>query len=163
MRLSKILLCVIVVLCFVTVHFIFFRAPSEINMIHKFHQRKGDFEQIRLMLKEDKNVATIGSFWVTGKWSEEKGELSPYLSTKRLALYRSRLKDLGFSRVDSDDGYIQLEQFGGGFTDTSWGIGYIWSATTPVPIVKSAYNQRPPQNTWCYSRIEGNWYIYQRR
>ncbi len=42
------------------IHRVFFRAPSEAEMIAKFRGHKAEFEQIRLMLQQDKNVAAIG-------------------------------------------------------------------------------------------------------
>ena len=142
-------------------------------MIAKFHQRKAEFEQIRLMLKQDKNVQTIGGDWVTAKYGDKNGkqpegvelhELPLNISQNRIALYRSRLRKLGFSRVDSSyKGPVQLEEFGGGFTDTSWGIGYMWSAKPLTPLVKSAYSERPDKDHWHFSHIEGNWYMYHRR
>lgn len=144
------------------IHFFFFRAPSEAAMLEKFQQRKADFEQLRLMLEQDKNVETIGSDWVRTKWGG-RDELPLNISASRIALYRSRLKDLGFARVDSYKGRVQLEQFGGGFTDTTWGIGYVWSARPLTPLVRSAYHSMPMRDHWNFSRIEGNWYIYHRR
>ena len=149
-------------------YFFFFRAPTEGEMIAKFHQRKAEFEQIRLMLEQDKNVETIGPSWVEAKSSVEKDYVDSHklplsISESRIALYRSRLKNLGFSRVNAYKGRIQLEEFGGGFTDTSWGIGYIWSAQPPTPLVESAYSSRPQKDYWHYSRLEGNWYLYHRR
>lgn len=141
-------------------YFFYWRAPSEGEMIAKFQGRKAEFEQIRLMLGQDKDVETIGWNWVNGK---DYGHLPHNISESRIALYRSRLKSLGFDRVDSYDGQVQLEQFGGGFTDTTWGIGYIWSAKPPSPLVESAYSSRPNRDHWQYSRLQGNWYLYHRR
>lgn len=141
----------------------FFRAPSEGEMIAKFHERRAEFEQIRLMLQQDKNVETIGPNWVRPRW-ENDADLPLNISASRIALYRSRLKSLGFDRVDSYDGKVQLCQFGGGFTDTTWYIGYVWSANPLTPLVKSAYYSKPGRDNHCYySRLEGNWYMYYRR
>ena len=165
---SKFQIFALIVFALFAIHFLFFRAPSEAQMVAKFHQRKAEFEQIRLMLAQDKNVETIGRDWITAKYSEEKDgveqrRLTIDISQNRLDLYRSRLKKLGFSRVDSYKGRVQLEEFGGGFTDTTWGIGYVWSAKPLAPLVKSAYSQMPERDKRHFSRIEGNWYLYHRR
>lgn len=124
----------LIILGLVAVHYIFFHAPSEAQMIAKFHKHKVGFEQIRLMLKQDKNVETIGVDWVRAKYGDKNGEqlegvdlheLPLNVSANRIALYRSRLRELGSSRVDSYKGRVQLAEFGGGFTDTTWAIGYI--------------------------------------
>ena len=166
-RFSRLKIFGLAVVSCVAVHYLFFRAPSETQMLAKFHQRKAEFEQIRLMLEQDKNVETIGSDWVTAKNSFGKDgvghQLPLNISQSRIALYRSRLGKLGFDRVDSRKGRIYMEEFGGGFTDTSWGIGYICSAKPLTPLVKSAYSKRPTKDHWQFSRIEGNWYMYHRR
>ena len=172
MKLSKPQIFGLFVLALFAVHYLFFRAPSEAQMIAKFHQRKAEFKQIRLMLGQDRNVETIGSDWVRAKYGDKNGnqpegvdlhELPLNISPQRIALYRERLRALGFSRVDSYNGGVQLPEFGGGFTDTTWGIGYMWSAKPLNPLVKSAYSQMPKRDHWHYSYIEGNWYLYHRR
>ena len=164
-KLSKFQKFLLFCLALFAIHRIWFRAPSEAEMIAKFHQHKAEFEQIRLMLQQDKNVAAIGSDWVRAEWDEKKDRDFPLnVSEERLRLYRSRLKKLGVSTaVSLRDGRSQFSQFGGGFADTTWGIGYFYSEKTPTPLVKSAYKQRPPRDNRCYSRIESHWYIFQSR
>ena len=84
------------------------------------------------------------------------------VSQSRLALYRSRLKALGFDsiRARQTPNIVTLRQFGGGFMDTSWSIGYVWYEKPPKSLVKSAYHQMPMRDNTNLSRIEGNWYIY---
>jgi hypothetical protein len=147
-------------------YFCFFRAPSEAEMIAKFQQRRTEFEQIRLMLQQDQNqdqnIDEIFPTFVRAKWGDQ-GELPLNVSEARLALYRSRLSALGFSSVRRYEGKIQLGQFAGGFADTTWSIGYIWSAQPLTPLVESAYSSRPQRDHRHYSRLGGNWYLYHRR
>lgn len=149
------------------IHLLFFRAPSEAQMIDKFHAHKAQFEQIRLMLAHDRNIHVIGPDWVTAQWGftpegVSVAELPFNVSNARLAHYRALLKQLGMETlvVDARRHRVRLYQFGGGFTDTSWSIGYAWSRDTPKPLVKSAYNQYPGKDKIHYSRVEGDWYIY---
>lgn len=119
-------------------------------------------------MQQDKNVQMISDDWVEAKYSEEKDgvemhELPLNVSQKRIELYRSRLHQLGFARINSYQGRIHMAEFGGGFTDTTWSIGYIWSATPLSPIVQSAYEQQPNRDEWHISPIEGNCYLYHRR
>ena len=156
----------------IAVYWFFSRAPSEAQMIAKFRAHKAEFEQIRLMMEED-NIKAIGRDSVKmrykvipmGNGISNPEELPPKASPARLELYRSRLKALGLSsaRLDPLRNRIRFYQFGGGFTDTSWSIGYAWCKETPKPLVKSAYYQMPGQNHTHYSRIEGDWYIYHLR
>ena len=169
---SKGKIFVLAITALIAVHFVFFRAPSEAQMIAKFHAHKAQFEQIRLMMKED-NIRSIGPNWVEMKYKEmpmgngvfNLVELPLKASPTRLGLCRSRLNALGLSsaRLDQFRNRIRFYQFGGGFTDTSWGIGYAWCKDTPKPLVKSAYNQMPGRDKTHFSRIEGDWYIYHSR
>jgi len=151
------------------IHFLFFRAPSEAQMIAKFHANKAQFEQLRLMLAHDKNVKDIGPDWTNAKYKKmpdgvEMPQLPLNVSDKRFALYRARMKQLGISMllVDERRDLVRFSVFGGGFTDTSWSIGYVYSKNIPNPLVKSAYYQMPGREGIHFSRIEGNWYIYNR-
>ena len=156
----------------VAVHFLFFRAPSQAQMIAKFGAHRAQFEQIRLMMEED-DIRVIGPNRVEMRYKRIPAgdgifnlvELPLKASPARIALYRSRLKALGLhsALLDQFKNRIRFYQFGGGFTDTSWSIGYAWCKETPKPLVKSAYNQMPGKAGIHFSRIEGDWYIYHRR
>ena len=170
-QLSKGKIFVLAITTLIAVHFVFFRAPSESQMIAKFHAHKAQLEQLRLMMKED-NIRVIGPNGVEMKYKEipmgngvsNLVELPLKASPARLSLYRSRLKALGLhsARLDQFRNQIRFYQFGGGFTDTSWAIGYAWCKDTPKPLVKSAYYQMPGREGIHFSRIEGDWYIYNR-
>ena len=166
-RLSKLQWFGLVIFALVAIHILFFRAPSEPQMLAKFHQRKAEFEQIRLMLKQDKNVAIIAEDWERAKNSAEKDgvemhELPLNISPERVTLYRSRLKSLGLSKVIVDKERVQFPQFGGGFGGDTWAIGYVWSEKSLKPLVKSAYHAYPNRGQVHYSPIAGNWYLYHR-
>ena len=130
-------------------------------MIAHFRAHRAEFEQLHLMLAQDKNVHVIGPDWVDAQWGD-KSALPLNVSDARLARYRALLKQLGMITVvvDAERQRVRLERFGGGFTDTSWSIGYSWSRDTPKPLVNSAYHQYPGKDKIHYSRIEGDWYIY---
>lgn len=138
------------------------RALSEVEMVAKLRRHRAEFEQIRLMLRKDNNVEIIGPDWTMAK-PGKNGELSLGIFPARLALYRECLGRLDFRTVYSQSGRVRFEEFGGGLTDTSWGIGYVWSATPPAPRVKSAYTVRPPRDKMHFSPIDGHWFLYQRR
>lgn len=154
---------VLTVLAAVAVLYLLFdRPPSQAKMLANFRQHRARFEELRTMIQHDRNVTTIGPDWVTAAY-EDGRYLPTDVSSQRLALYRSRLKTLGFSRIDNYHGCVQLEQFGGGFTDTTWGIRYFWSPVPPSPLVASAYHQVPRRDHRHFTRIGGNWYLYHRR
>ena len=169
-RLSKFDIVVLALCGLAVATYFYSRGPSESQMIAKYHRQKAEFEQIRLMLQKDSNVFVISERWVRaqdsfGKDGQWLGELPLNISESRLALYRERLKNLGLASVRSNPelGQVTFYQFGGGFTDTSWSIGYLWSQKPPSPLVKSAYHQMPGQNHSHYSRLQDKWYIYHHR
>lgn len=162
-RVLKIL--IIIVIGIVVIHYTFFRAPSESQMLANFKGHKAQFEQLRLMLEHDKKVGNISpdGFVDKGLW-HYNSLLDSGLSQQRLDKYRKLMKICGVSnigRLGYKEGYYRFIVFGGGFTDTSWSIGYAWSEQKPSHIVKSAYNTI--YSGWCHSPIEGHWYIYHMR
>lgn len=139
-------------------------------MIAEFHAHKAKFEQLRLMLVQDKNLKALGVDWANAKYKRmpdgvEAPALPLNVSQSRLALYRSRMKrlNIGTIVVDERTNRIRFSVFGGGFTDTTWSIGYAWSKNTPQPLVESAYSQMPARDKMHFSRIEGHWYMYHRK
>lgn len=147
------------------IRYTFFRAPSESQMLAHFRTHKTEFEQLRSMLQQDKQISIIGSDWMRGRdmsivdTPEQMG-----ISVERLAQYRALMNKLGVAPISgfgSRENYFQFNVFGGGFTDTTWSIGYAWSSKTPENIVPSAYNSMPRHR--CHSRIVGDWYIFHRR
>lgn len=169
-KLSKGKFFVLAILSLTAIHFVFFRAPSESQMLADFHAHKAEFEQLRAMLAQDKNVKVIGPDWTIAQWSSKpngvgSSELPLNVSNARLVHYRALLKQLGTKTVvvDEEQNRIRLARFGGGFTDTSWGIGYAWCQKPPKALVKSAYSQHPGRDKMHFSRIEGDWYLYHLR
>ncbi len=132
-------------------------------MIARFHEHRTEFEQLRAMLQRDSQVRFISATsFDTTDWSGSTSQISP----QQLAKYRALMQQLGLSaivRLTSRGGYFRFEVFGGGFTDTSWGIGYAWGYKPLTPLVQSAYNQMPRRDRQHFSPIEGHWYIYHRR
>ncbi len=171
-KLSKGVIFLLAIVALVAARWFFSRAPSESQMIAKFHAHKADFEQLRLMMVADKLESVRPDSATAQPKRVPLGDgvtgLEPMplkVSESRLVLYRLRLKKLGFDRIyfDQTSNRLRLIQFGGGFTDTVWNIGYMWSKNTPQPLVKSAYYSVPGQHKTHFSRIEGDWYIYHSR
>lgn len=169
-KLSKGVIFLLAIMALLAARWFFSRAPTERQMIAKFHAHQAQFEQLRLMLAADKNVRVIGPDWTSsrsefdsrGRWTRD---LPLDVSPAHLALYRQRMKHLGFTNlyVYEQHHQIHLPEFGGGFADTTWDIGYAWCKETPKALVKSAYHQMPGQNHMHFTRIEGDWYIYHSR
>jgi len=166
MRKFRILKIIVVIIIGITViHYVFFRAPSESQMLANFKEHKVQLEQLRAMLQHDKKVGGISpdSFVDKELWHDNSLK-DAGISQQRLDEYRKLMKISGVThigRLSDKKGYFRFYVFGGGMTDTSWSIGYAWSEDKPSHIVKSAYNTI--YNGWCHSPIEGHWYIYHMR
>ena len=161
-RVLKIL--IIIVIGIAVIHYAFFRAPSESQMLANFKEHKVQFEQLRSMLEHDRKVRIIAFDWFSGTEFPDDSLKSAGISQQRLDKYRELMKISGvflISKISDKKGYYRFAVFGGGMTDTSWSIGYAWSQQRPSHIVKSAYN------TYCIvgcdSPIEGHWYIHHMR
>lgn len=141
------------------------RAPSEARMIANFREHKAQFEQLRLMIQQDKRVRSLSSGWLSDQnMNSTDDPMSLGISKQRWARYQSLLKSVGADSISNRNNYIRFYVFGGGFTDTSWSIGYAWSAEPPPIMVESAYWHKPTMRDKIYhSRIENGWYIYNRR
>ena len=136
-------------------------------MIAHFKAHKAEFEQLRAMLQQDKKIFVIGSDWVRSRDGAGDTLADIGISMQRLDKYRALMNKLDVAPIggfSSRENYFQFHVFGGGFTDTTWGIGYVWSKKPPEAIVKSAYWHRPiMRGDRVHSHIEGNWYIFHRR
>ncbi len=166
MRFFKIFL-LIVVLAFIT-HRVFFSAPSEAQMIAHFRAHRAEFEQLRVMLQQDTQVFEIGNDWVSSRQSSSIDTLANAgISQQRLNAYHALMKQLSVTpigRLSSGTDYFQFNVFGGGFADTTWSVGYVWSKNPPGNIVASAYQlSGAMRGNRVHSVLEGDWYIFQRR
>jgi hypothetical protein len=160
----KLKIFLLIVVGLIAVKYIFFRAPSEAQMIAHFKTHKTEFEQLRSMLQQDKKIFDIGSDWLSSRDGTGDSLTDTGITQQRLNQYRILMDKLNVSpigRFSSRENYFRFSVFGGGFTDTTWSIGYVWSDKTPENIVPSAYNTMPRNRS--HSRIEGKWYIYHRR
>jgi hypothetical protein len=155
---------IVILIGIAAIHYAFFRAPSESQMLANFKEHKIQLEQLRSMLQQDRKVQAIAFDWFSGTGVPDDSLKSAGISQQRLDAYRKLMKIFGVSligRLGGKKGYFKFAVFGGGMTDTSWSIGYAWSEDTPSHIVKSAYNT--VYSGWCHSPIEGHWYIYHMR
>lgn len=152
------------------------RAPSESEMRANFRRDKTLLTQFVRMARNDKLR------WTNGERSDCLGDIDYYdkksgatcykarhdLSEERQGKYRAIMRQAGVHNVvySSDEGICRFSVFGGGFTDTSWSIGYAWAEKPSIPlkIVPSAYYYRGQmRGTIVYSRLEKDWFIYRSR
>jgi hypothetical protein len=139
-----------------------FPAPSEARMVANFHQHQAKFEQLRVMLLQDKKISSVGPDWIRCQNRTRDSLASCGISQQRLNQYRILMRNLQIYPIGKLGGRTNLIRFGfiaGGLGGDTWSIGYDWISKIPEDIVPSAYYTR--RNG--HSRIQGNWYIYQVR
>jgi len=107
------------------------------------------------MLKDNPKVGTIGDDFLfeTGKPFVSTSVSALGISDERLATYRRLFNQVGiqrFDRVSDGSSQLQFTLWGSGFAGNTHHKGLIWSEGSLV----SEDRRR-------YSRIQGNWYIFQ--
>lgn len=155
----------------------FFGAPTEAQMLSNFRTHRREFEELRAMLQHDKRIESIYpnssevllSYYKRDgvdyreEWTTDLRKIG--LTPQRFARYQQLLQILNVNSAvcSRSRNSLRLGVFGGGFYDATWDVGYAWLATPPKILVRSAYSQLPMRDHGHCSRIEGDWYLYQRR
>ena len=144
------------------------RAPSEAKMVAHFHKNRADFERLQKLLENRFDEVSIGRDWSRGAVYVPPGAYVQEVEERVLPESYVRecrvlIEKLDVSMAHRRTTTSRFPVFGGGFTDTSWSIGYAYSKTVPKNLVKLAYHTMPGQNKAAYSRIDGRWYLYHRR
>ncbi len=142
--------------------------PSEAEMISNVQKNRAAFQQLVEMAHSD-NLLSAGSLHGLKLKKLRTDEFKRVeISQARLKQYQALLKQVGAKRIDYSlsRGTCRFYVFGGGFTDTSWSIGYAWARkpTTAMKIVPSAYSQQGQmRDTTVHSIIEKDWFIFHSR
>ena len=135
-----------------------FRAPSEAQLKARFVEQRADFEQLRKMIEHDAPASGI-KMSVSRDGDFTRGAS---LAPARIQRYQVLLKNLGATSVHGRCDDFHFSIFGGGFTDTTWGVGYAFSRQKPKRIVPSAYSGFAGRDEWIYSLLKDDWYLYRR-
>ncbi len=133
-------------------------------MLANFRQHKAVLQILVSMARQD-NLTYLGDTFgrrnivITGKneWKEVD------ISKNRQVQYRALMEQSGVHTIAYQHHICRFIVFAGGFTDTSWTVGYAWAQKPVIPmtIVPSAYyDQTKMRGTTVYSEIENGWFIY---
>jgi len=153
MKLGSILIfCVLFTACI-------FNYPSDGILEQRFHSNKAEFDKLITMLKEDRDIVTLGFNYVF-----YKDESSRELSEERLNEYRKLFKELNLNSgiYRDNESSVRLIIFEKGWLTNSE-KSYLYSSIKPSEIVNSldeiikndAGNHRA-----AYKKIQDNWYLY---
>jgi hypothetical protein len=132
------------------------------ELIKNFQEHKAEFENLLLMVLEDKDLFRVDNDWTSPEEPEKIG-----VSKERINKYRKIFKQLNIPR-----GFYAYRKEGiYSFTSSAQGLGvsgsskgYVWSKTIPKNVIENdidKYTEKPfTQDKYpVYRHIEGNWYL----
>lgn len=131
------------------------RAPSEEAMQRTFFEHRREFDELQALALSETN---------SGDNRFAPGERAPTARRTRAVelMYQLGISTAYFNRREEGP-YQGFYVFGGGFTDTSWSIGYAYSRAPLSPIVPRAYampDYARTGKTRHFAPLDGGWYIY---
>jgi hypothetical protein len=128
-------------------------APADAEVIEQFNHSAHHYEQIRMMLAEDRKVGTIGqNFLFEADRPFTPAKLTQIgLTERRLAAYKHLLALAGTKRLDrSADQSVTFMQWAGGYAGNTHHKGIAWLAQPPGPGTDRRF-----------TLIRGQWYLFQ--
>lgn len=123
-------------------------------------EHRADFEALRALVQADA-PNDLGGLHISGNYAQT--DQGPTPSAPRVARYRALMKSVGVESINGGKTRFRMAVFGGGFTDTSWSIGYAFSRRKPEIIVPSVYRWGARRDHTAYAPLVGNWYLYNSR
>jgi len=137
-----------------------FAAPSEEQLKARYVEHRAEFEELRELVQADA-PDDLGGLHISGNYA--RTDQGPSLSASRVARYRALMKSVGVESINGGKTRFRMAVFGGGFTDTSWSIGYAFSRRKPEIVVPSVYRWGARQNHTAFAPLSENWYLYNSR
>lgn len=137
-----------------------FAAPSEEQLKARYVEHRAEFEELRALVQADapNDVGRVGI-----SFDYAQNDQGTSLSVSRVARYRALMKSVGVESIGGRGNKFRMGVFGGGFTDTSWSIGYAFSRRKPEIVVPSVYRWGARQNHTAFAPLSENWYLYNSR
>jgi len=132
-------------------------APDN-ELIANFHRHRADFEKLREMILQDKDLLRV-----TSNLTQPEDLRSIGISSVRIAEYRKLLKVLGIEggvTASSDRANVEFTTSFRGFVTHGSQKGYLYS-TNPVTEPLAGLDQFSATGVGIGLRhIEGNWYLF---
>jgi hypothetical protein len=141
------------------------KPPQESTIVHDFNARRPVYEQVRLMLIQDKDVAEVASWGVRAAGSAASNIPSAAgISTQRYQAYLSLIKEAGAIAVakEKEPPEVRFLVWRSGFAGDTRHIVVSWLDHEPPNRVATlgAFYSTPEPRSPAYVRIDGNWYLW---
>jgi hypothetical protein len=144
------------------------KLTSDDELVRRFHEHRGSFEELVQVMNDDTNVRAVYKDHVvlddTPLW---RGDDQKGFTGTRWNEYIGRMNSLGSTTIhriskegdiiEIASGSIVVDEIPDSEGPLVTSKGYIYSSKEPSPLVESLDN---PQMNPCYKRIDGNWYLY---
>ncbi|MFZ2955684.1 MAG: hypothetical protein WA705_02155 [Candidatus Ozemobacteraceae bacterium] len=135
---------------------------NDTKLIENFEMYKSEFEQLRRMISEDKDLERVDDTWVSPKNLE-----AIRISEERVAKYRNIFRKIGIPRgiaaYDLSRRSILFISSTQGLSVSGSAKGYAWLAEKPSNLhedLDSQFSRMGRHEDAAYRHIEGNWYLY---
>lgn len=139
--------------------------PKESKIIRDFRAHRSEYEQLRKMLLDDKDVHLVATWGILTVDSPiSKMPLDGGMSIQRYQQYLTLLKESGALSVGrwEDPPEIKLLVWGSGFAGDTRHVAVAWLDKEPpnTMISLAAFYETPKPRNPVYVHIDGNWYIW---
>ncbi len=141
------------------------RPPQEKHLIQDFHTHVADYEKLRDMLQQDKNLVRVATWGI-----ETKNSAVPHvpsgkdLSVERYDDYLVLLKKTGgiWASRGANDANVCIAVWAWGFAGNTRHVNVCWLDYPPVNQVASldGYYQDPNRKHDAFEHVESSWYLW---
>jgi|SRR5208282_693310 len=166
-RIAIVLLSVAVVLCILlTVAFLRSRPPREKDLIQNFYSHRAAYEQLKDMLRQDKQVLRVANWGIETTGSPFPTPAEGKLPPGRYEEYVALLKQINGSWAFRDRGehpeVVGVGVWASGFGGDTRHIQICWVDQAPANQVASLddYYRRATRPRDVYRHIDDNWYLF---
>jgi hypothetical protein len=140
------------------------RPPRESKITTDFRAHRGEYEQLRKMLLDDKDVDVIADWGVLTNDSPISRTPPDGMPIKRYQEYLALLKDTGARAVAQmrEPPEARILIWGSGWGADTRHVAVSWLASEPPNTMASleAFYRTPKPRNPVYIHIDGNWYIW---
>jgi hypothetical protein len=144
-----------------------FERPRDAALAAQFAAHKNAFEDLRKMLREDKQLAVAYRSGGVSSTNQVLGTCSleeAGITTVRYEAYRAKLRECGAGSIIRDEDGCRFYIAGSGFASKGYRIAVSWRDSVPNPTIRirSLDDFRKTTNAWevAYRPLEGHWYLW---
>lgn len=141
--------------------------PSDRRMLAEFQAHRSDFERLRAMFQEDRQLERVAPsfFRSTGGHAPDDVRGRDAVVEDRVAAYRALFSQLGLSSGiggTADKQVIEFIRSTRGLSVSGSSKGFLYAAVPPEPVVPDLdhYRSVDDRSHTAYRHIDGHWYLY---